>query len=61
MYLEEDNVLLRVLSAVNYVETLKSYFAMPTEGPRNRLVAFDEQTIHDLEKLSLTYYLLDQL
>ena len=29
---------------------------MPIEDPRNRSVAFDDQTIHDLETLSLTYY-----
>ena len=59
-YLGEDNLLLRVLSSVHYVETLKSCFAMPIEDPCNRSVAFDDQTVHDLETLSLNYYLPDQ-
>ena len=39
------------LKSDNYVETLKSCFAMTTEDPRNRSVVFNDQTIHDLETL----------
>ena len=60
-YLEEDNVILWILSSVNYVETVKPCFAILVEDPHNRSVAFDDQTIHNLETLLLTYYIPDQL